>query len=65
MLFAVTRADRPMRSLVEYGIGWAGSHPRSLEDVARLIGAAGIDVRDAMAHLTPEGVHAVIEVRKL
>lgn len=65
LVFAVTRADRPLRTLVEYGIGWNGSHLRSVEGVASLLGAAGIDVRDAMVHLTPEGVHAVIEVRKL
>ncbi|MDN4482450.1 hypothetical protein [Demequina lignilytica] len=65
LMFSVSLPDRPLPLMLEYGIGFAGSHPRSLEKAAAMLESAGIDVRDAMACLTPEGLHAVIEVRKL
>lgn len=65
LMFSVSLPDRPLPLMLEYGIGFGGSHPRSLERVSQLLEAAGIDVRDALACLTPEGLHAVIEVRKL
>lgn len=63
LVFSAMRADRP--AAAPPGFAWPVGAPRTLEQIAALIAAAGIPVVDAMAHLPQDGTYAVVEVTRL
>lgn len=57
-------ADRPQLALNQRGIGWPLIRPRSVEDLTRLVAAAGLPLERTTVHLPEDGVYAVVSVSR-